>query len=389
MSEIIVSLTSYPARIKTVDRVLDSIIRQTILPVKIVLFLSADQFHGYKGFPDFSQYEKFGFEICWKREDLGPHKKYYYAMQQYPDNVVITIDDDIYYKETMIEELLKYHKKYPHAVITRRAHLVTWMENGCIAPYEKWYFENFTYIGIPRMDLVATGCSGILYPPHIFKPELFNKDLFMEKAPYADDLWLKVMELYSEIPVVLARHYFEDSGLENYCENGLYRKKNINGGNDIQLHALLEYYGKDNRENFLLMRMSAQGKLMLDECKKVKENDICTVMDKYLQVIDNQETVLIYGAGNIAGKLYKAFEKTNRLKKIRAFIVKHVEENERDLSGIEVKDYMGFVDSIEKIIIGLSAIKQEEVYKDLIAKGFKEERIIKLSPFINKIIEDF
>lgn len=386
MPKIIVSFTSYPARIKTVNKVLDCIIKQTILPDKIILYLSSGQFSGYGNLPDFSLYEKFGFELSWHEEDLGPHKKYYYAIQEYPDDIIITIDDDICYKDTMIEELIKYYEKYPKAVITRRAHLVTWTQDGNIAPYENWYFENFRYIKIPRMDLVSTGCAGVLYPPHIFKPELFNKSVFMEKAPYADDLWLKVMELYSEIPVVLTKEFFDDSGLEDYSENGLYHRRNFKGGNDSQLRALLEIYGKGCKENVLIKRLCSQGKLLLSDYEKVRKNDIYQAADEFFKIVDDQEKILIYGAGSIARKLYKVFRQTGRLKKIQAFIVKHVEENVEKLGQVGVRDYMNFVRSPEKIIIGLCEANQEEVCKDLIAQGVNEKRIIKLSPFISRII---
>lgn len=389
MSRLILSFTSYPARIKTVDKVLDSIIKQTVLPDRIILYLSSSQFSGYGNLPDFSFYERFGFEISWHQEDLGSHKKYYYAMQQYSEDIIITIDDDIYYKNTMIEELLNYHKKYPKAIITRRAHLTTWMKDGSIAPYEKWYMETLRYIGIPRMDLIATGVSGVLYPPHIFKPEIFNRNVFMEKAPYADDLWLKVMELYSEVPVVLTSQFFDDFGLDDYRENGLYCNQNADGGNDVQLHALLATYGESGNENFLLKRLASDGKLMIDECERAKRSDMLIIFDKFFSMNESQEQILVYGAGNVAGKIYKIFEKMGCLKKICAFIVNCTEENEKELGGIKVQNYKEFISSSEKIIVGLCETKQEEIYKDLIATGVKEERIIKLSPLINKLIAIF
>lgn len=388
-SRIIVSFTSYPARIKTVSKVLDSIISQTIVPDEILLFLSSDQFSGYGSLPDFSFYEKFGFEVCWQEEDLKSHKKYYYVMQRYPDDIIITVDDDICYSNTMIEELLYYHGKYPRAVITRRAHLVTWMRDGGIASYAKWYMECLRYIGIPRMDLIATGVGGVLYPPHVFKEEIFNKHIFMEKAPYADDLWLKVMELYSGVPVVLAKQLFEDTGLEDYARNGLYSNYNADGGNDIQLQALLKTYGNScGEENFLLGRLAQEGKLMQDECDCIKREDRWRILDEYFKIVDDEKKVLIYGAGMIAGKIYRIFEKTGRAEKIYAFIVNCVEDNCPELGGIGVRSYRDFVNSSEKIIVGLSGEKQEEVYKDLIIKGIDKKRVIKLNPAINKIIAE-
>ena len=51
MPEVIVSFTSYPARILTIGQVLDSIINQTILPDRIVLYLSSVEFKDFKNMP--------------------------------------------------------------------------------------------------------------------------------------------------------------------------------------------------------------------------------------------------------------------------------------------------------------------------------------------------
>ena len=62
MEKIIVTFTSYPERIWTVNKVLDSIIKQTILPYKIILYLSSTEFLNFGSIPDFEQYKKYGFE---------------------------------------------------------------------------------------------------------------------------------------------------------------------------------------------------------------------------------------------------------------------------------------------------------------------------------------
>ena len=63
MQKVIVSLTSYPRRINTIYKVLDSIIQQTVLPDKIILYLSESEFRGFTDMPDLGKYEKYGFEI--------------------------------------------------------------------------------------------------------------------------------------------------------------------------------------------------------------------------------------------------------------------------------------------------------------------------------------
>lgn len=389
MSKIIVSFTSYPARISTIGKILDSIVRQTILPDKIVLYLSSDEFKNYHDMPDLECYKKYGFEIHWNKENLKSHKKWFYAMQEYPDEIIITIDDDTFYKNTMIEELMAFHKQYPNAVIARRTHCMIYQIDGKIAPYNKWYFRYDKYVGVPRTDLIAVGCQGVLYPPHIFNKEVFNKKVFMENAPYADDLWLKIMELYSGIDTVLSQEACNDPILEEYKETGLYIDQNGNGGNDIQLKRLLDIYNERcGEEELLTDRLFLSGKSMMGEYGNRKKREMCEMVYQYFEIIKNEDEILIYGAGTVAERLYVVFKKLGWLKRIKAFIVEDKGKNVEKLGGIVVSNYMDYLHSSEKIIIGLWNTKQDEIYENLVSQGIDATRIIRLTPLLNKTMEE-
>ena len=168
MEKVIVSFTSYPERICTVNRVLDSIIEQTIQPDKIILYLSKTEFQNNGDIPDFDIYKKNGFEIHWYEENLKSHKKWFYAFKEYPEDLIITIDDDILYQDTMLETLLKYHERFPEYVIARNAKIITCDKEGEPAPYENWCCWCNEYIGVPRMDLMAIGNGGVLYGQMIY-----------------------------------------------------------------------------------------------------------------------------------------------------------------------------------------------------------------------------
>lgn len=387
MSKIIISFTSYPARISTIDKVLDSIIKQTVLPDKIILYLSSDEFRYYKDIPDLEKYDKYGFEIHWNKENLKSHKKWFYALQEYPNDVIITIDDDISYKDTMIEELLTCYRRHPKAVIARRVHLITCQKDGSIAAYDKWWSGCNKYVGTPRMDLVAIGCQGILYPPHIFNDEVFNKRMFMEKVPYADDLWLKVMELYSGIATVLSNQFCDDPILEECKNTGLYLNQNADGGNDVQLMQALdeynEYYGKDD---LLTDRLFLTGKIMQSDYKEIRKKDMYKAVFQYFEEIRNEDEILIYGAGAVAKRLYIIFRKLDWIKKIKAIIVRDKKENVERIGEVRVRNYRDFLYSSEKIIIGLWDTKQKEIYETLILQGVDSTRIIKLTPVLNRIL---
>ena len=82
--KIIASLTSYPARINIVPYVIASILNQTMKPDKIILWLAEAQFPDKELPKVFDEVKACGVEIKFCPEGIGPHKKYYYAMKEYP-----------------------------------------------------------------------------------------------------------------------------------------------------------------------------------------------------------------------------------------------------------------------------------------------------------------
>lgn len=241
-NDIIVSLTSFPARIQFVSQVIDSIFNQTVKVDKVVLWLAEDQFpYRENSLPiQLLEQAKHGLEIRWC-DDLKPHKKYYYTMEEFPDSIVITIDDDVIYSNNLVETLLNSYIKYPYAVSAMRAHLMTFGSNGNVLPYKYWKRE-YKWSGEPSMSLLATGIGGVLYPPHIMCDELFNKNAIKELCINADDLWLKIMQVIVHTPVVVADKPQKLTCIDGTQETALWKNNDSLGENDTQLLRILEEY---------------------------------------------------------------------------------------------------------------------------------------------------
>jgi len=242
---IIISLTSFPARINTIWIVIETLMRQSLKPNRIVLWLAEEQFpKGLSELPDkILAMQKRGLEIRFC-DDLLSHKKYYYTMLENPDSIVITVDDDIFYPENMVSLLVKQYQKYPNCVTTNRAHKITFIDNK-IAPYSKWIKfalgeEN------PSMLLVATTGGGCLFPPHIFNKEVFNKEAIKKLAPLADDIWLKCMLVLNGVKVVKSKPILSEIiTLKGASRTGLIKQNVDNNLNDKQLMEVMEKYNID------------------------------------------------------------------------------------------------------------------------------------------------
>ena len=122
---IIVSLTSFPARIEKAYLAIKSIMLQEVKPDEIILWLSDKQFEGV-GIPaTLKELEEKGLQIKFC-EDLRGHKKYFELVKaQRPNELILTFDDDIIYPPDSIKKVIKYHKLYPNAIITNRGHEIT------------------------------------------------------------------------------------------------------------------------------------------------------------------------------------------------------------------------------------------------------------------------
>ena len=168
---IIVSMTSYPARINTVHLAIRSLLAQKVLPDKIVLWLCKSDFPNREA--DLPQSLRdvlwHDVEVRWVDDDLKPHKKYFWALQEFPDDYVITTDDDLLYRNTMVGDLLAAHEAHPHAIAAARTHLIMFNKDGSRTNYEDWIYEAPHYhpalVGVPSMRIFATNWAGTLYPP--------------------------------------------------------------------------------------------------------------------------------------------------------------------------------------------------------------------------------
>lgn len=201
-SEIIVSLASFPKRIDKVWITISSIMNQTKKPKRIILWLAEDLFPNKESdIPEsLIKLKKRGLEIRFC-EDLWPHKKYFFTMQEFPDDIIVTVDDDVLYPENVLEQLWKIHQNYPNAVCCQRGHMVAYTKEGKFANYSEWDSE-VRGLMKPTLQLFPIGCGGVLYPPHTLNTNLFNKDEIKELCLANDDIWLKTMEVLNNVPAV-------------------------------------------------------------------------------------------------------------------------------------------------------------------------------------------
>ena len=255
--KIIISMTSYPARIRYVGKVLSTIFAQTKQADEIILWLAEEQFpkkekNLSKDLQQLIREGKITLRWC---EDLKPHKKYFYAFQDYPEDLVITIDDDILYPSDMIERLYDSYLRHPNAVSAMRVHLMVYDEKTGILPYHAWLWNYKEAAGIESMQLFHTGGAGAIYPVHLFKTMMLDQEAIEENCLYADDVWIKLMEIVSDIPVVLVKGNTDVTFIGKAQNNGLYQY-NITH-NDEQMLKSIRWIESRLGEGIILHKLLA------------------------------------------------------------------------------------------------------------------------------------
>ena len=240
-SPIIVSLTTFPARIDKVHLVIHTLLRQRRRPAKIQLWLAETQFPDRKLPQKLLRLEKYGLEIRYC-DDLRSHKKYYYAMKENPDLTIVTADDDMLYPESWLCKMVETGKRHPEAIVCMLAYQISSDMNGTPIPYNQWPGP-VEEVMFPQADLLPIGCEGVLYPPHSLHPDLFDKDFFMTACRNADDLWLKAMSLRQGVAVMPAEPQpFTYVNLLTANRGALNATNVAQNGNDVQLQNILSRY---------------------------------------------------------------------------------------------------------------------------------------------------
>lgn len=242
--QIIVSITSFPSRINTFWMVIECVLRQSLLPNKIILWLSENQFPNKEDdLPNslITYINRKILDVRFVSEDLRSHKKYYYAMKFFPNDIIITLDDDIFYPSNIISDLVMLHKQYPKTICCHRAHKVLHLNTGQLQEYASW--EKIYNKRGPSFEMFHTSGGGTLYKKEMFTDEVLNKEVFKKLCFYADDVWLNIMAHLSGTRTVKSNYF---SHLIPIIDKGnTYKLSTTNvsgGGNDLQLMNLIKHY---------------------------------------------------------------------------------------------------------------------------------------------------
>jgi len=198
VKKIIVSLTSFPGRIDSVWLVIVCMLRQSMAPDLIILWLSKQQFEDFSALPvSLKKILSERFQIRLVDGDYRSHKKYLYAFQEFSNDIVITIDDDIFYPTNMIKELYKAHLVNPKAIICRYGKSIK-HKDGSLAPYRTWK----EYYSLDEKNIFFGSGGGTLFVPSVLHSDALDISKAFDLCPLADDIWLNAMARLNAVEII-------------------------------------------------------------------------------------------------------------------------------------------------------------------------------------------
>jgi hypothetical protein len=184
---VVIGMTSYPARIQTAWKAVETLLRQDVPGIPVVLVLATNEFPHHKLPRRLASQTQRGLEILWVEKNGKSFDKLLPVRAHYPEATIITVDDDKYFPPDTIKRLLEAHAQNPrHIVGTRGWRVIKPTEKAALEFGVAW---ERSLPGDEGRGLHLPGGNGCLYPSGSLDPIVDDLDLAMRLCPTADDMW--------------------------------------------------------------------------------------------------------------------------------------------------------------------------------------------------------
>lgn len=162
--QVIVSMTSFPAAIPYAQKAVESILNGSVLPDKVILYLTFSQF-GEKGIPqqllNLSQVNP-KFEIRNYDKDIRSYRKLIPALADFPDAIIVTVDDDVAYNKICYVtycnftcNILKLYSLIEQNLCIRENHIVNGRSTDGIISYSRNTLRFQEYTNRSRWSIIS------------------------------------------------------------------------------------------------------------------------------------------------------------------------------------------------------------------------------------------
>jgi tRNA A-37 threonylcarbamoyl transferase component Bud32 len=269
--QIIISLTTISSRINLLKKTLTSLINQTYKADIIQIYYSNEGYLLDDGINDiiinelYNEIKLIDFYqnniIFTKVPNIGSYRKLVNAVQTYKNAIIITVDDDIYYSNKLVQIYVSLFNQ--HNCIISSQYKTIDFDN--ISSNNKYYLDKNTKT---YLNILPEGFGGILYHSNMFDTDFinFNFNYLDELTNKNDDIFFRLYTFYKDIPVVVTD--LTNNDIINKNDISLYYKYNINNS----IYDIITKIKKYDIFNNLIKQKN----------KKITI-EICSIVDKYVE----------------------------------------------------------------------------------------------------------
>lgn len=289
MVDLIISLTSYPNRIKIVKDALLALTQQAV-PVdftyKIVFVLAEPEFpNKEEDLPEdlLSVIHENNIELIWHPRNILSHKKLMPTIKKYPKTPILITDDDIVRPKYWLMQFWEEHIRHPQDIICGMF-CYSLDENGEMIRFDDYKRKGANPINgvggcVFNFARPANGSGGVLYPKGCFKDKrFFDEDLMMSLSPTSDESWQFLFNILEDrtirqTPTVVdaATQTINGSQLSPTC---LHKRNNYNRITKTLMSAFPEFKEKLNerQKKIIVALASYKERILNGSCETAIES---------------------------------------------------------------------------------------------------------------------
>lgn len=192
-----VSITTHKKRLAFCVEPLKTILNQNFKADSTTLYLSEQLRNEIP--QELNALTEFGLTIRFV-SDIGPATKLIPALRDYPEDCLITLDDDILYPPDTVLNLVETFERHLDGIVCHNARVY---EPG--KEYRRlrkvWASKSKTK---RTFKFIPLGNLGVLYPPGSLHPDVTKTGEMYAITPYNDDFWFWIMCLRKDTKIRLA-----------------------------------------------------------------------------------------------------------------------------------------------------------------------------------------
>lgn len=207
MSNITVNITTTHNRLHLCSQTVWSLLHQSILPGKIVIWVSKEPYLIDRGIDEEPSWVqelntvKNIIEFKWTA-NTGPYRKLFPALAEATeDQIIVYVDDDTIYKENWLNLLIsKFQEHNEEKIVASRIRIRKRNLFGYHKTYMLWPIaEKEVEL---NSDYLITGVGGVILKKNHIKEEFWKNQDYLTVCPICDDLWISEIIARSKIPVL-------------------------------------------------------------------------------------------------------------------------------------------------------------------------------------------